>query len=77
MSELSSIDIASIMRGIMEAPKSEPDLMIMSYEFYVHMAASQRFGHRVNRSNRHKYRREVLRVMQETERRIPEYDNEL
>lgn len=45
------------------------DLMLMSHDFYIYFAAHQHFGKRVNRANRHKFRRSLLYVMQMTSRK--------
>ncbi len=62
--------VGDLLRSIFStAEDTSPDLMVMSYDFYVYFAAHQHFGKPVNRSNRHKFRRSLLYITQTTERR--------
>jgi hypothetical protein len=56
--------LADINAMFAAADDTQADLLVVPYTFVCYQRALGTFGQRVNRANRHKFRRHYLRVLQ-------------
>jgi len=62
--EKTPAEIVDDLNALLNLEQSRPDTIIMSRHHCCWIVAMQSFGQRINRSNRHKFRRHYLAALQ-------------